>query len=161
MFRLIFRLSVLAISIAALMTLSAPVQPRSQKIAGRDAEMPAKAFCSADGPSVDKPFAGAYWNGWGVDLNNRRSQPAAMAGLQRDQVSRLKLKWAFGVPGVTGMFAQPTVAGGRLFFGSTTGNVYSIDAGSGCHLLGFPCGGKRTHSDYDRPSPRAVGGLLR
>ena len=52
-------------------------------------------------PAFDKPFAGPYWNGWGVDASNRRMQPAAMAGLRADQVPQLKLKWAFGFPGAS------------------------------------------------------------
>jgi polyvinyl alcohol dehydrogenase (cytochrome) len=55
-----------------------------------------------------------------------------MAGLQIDEIPRLKLKWAFGVPGVYAMLAQPTVMGGRLFFGSVVRKVYSIDANLGC-----------------------------
>jgi len=137
MFRVAFRLALPAVSIATLVALTFIKMTGGVSGAGLDhlpraAEMPAQAFCAGDRPSFDKPFAGAYWNGWGVDLNNRRSQPGAMAGLERDQVPRLKLKWAFGVPGAIGMFAQPTVAGGRLFFGSSTGNVYSVDAGSAC-----------------------------
>ncbi len=48
-----------------------------------------------------------------------------MARLPKENVGRLKLKWAFGVLGATGMFAQPTVVGGRIFFGSQHGKVYS------------------------------------
>lgn len=32
---------------------------------------------------------GPRWNGWGVDINNSRFQPAAMAGLTAEQVPRL------------------------------------------------------------------------
>jgi polyvinyl alcohol dehydrogenase (cytochrome) len=104
--------------------------------------MPRQAFCPTDTPVFDKPFEGHYWNGWGVDLHNRRSQPGTMAGIQQDQVSRLKLKWAFGVPGVTVMLAQPTVAGGRVFFGSDKGKVYSVDAASGCVYWVFDAGAR-------------------
>jgi len=88
--------------------------------------------CAAPAPAFDKPFAGPYWNGWGVDATNRRMQPAAMAGLPADQVPQLKLKWAFGFPGAGKAFAQPTVVGGRIFAGSDSGKVYSLDAGTGC-----------------------------
>ena len=106
--------------------------------------MPAEAFC-ADHTAFVNPLAGPHWNGWGVDPGNSRSQPADMAGLRKDQIERLKLKWAFGVPGGTAMRAQPTVAGGRLFFGSEAGDVYSIDAASGCvHWVFHAGGGVRT-----------------
>jgi len=55
-----------------------------------------------------------------------------MAGLTADQVPRLKLKWAFGFSNAIRAFAQPTVAGGRIFLGSATGKVYSLDAATGC-----------------------------
>jgi polyvinyl alcohol dehydrogenase (cytochrome) len=41
-----------------------------------------------------------------------------MARLTESDLSRLKLKWAFGFPGATRSFAQPTVVGRRLFVGS-------------------------------------------
>jgi polyvinyl alcohol dehydrogenase (cytochrome) len=88
--------------------------------------------CAEPGPAFDKPFAGPYWNGWGVDASNRRMQSAAMAGLRADQVPQLKLKWAFGFAGAGRASAQPTVVGGRIFAGSDSGKVYSLDAGTGC-----------------------------
>ena len=47
-------------------------------------------------------------------------------------VPKLKLKWAFGFPGVTTAFGTPTVYGGRLFVGSADGTVYSLNAQTGC-----------------------------
>ncbi len=35
------------------------------------------------------------------------------------------------------MYSQPTIAGGRVFFGADTGYVYSLDAKSGCLAWGF------------------------
>jgi polyvinyl alcohol dehydrogenase (cytochrome) len=93
---------------------------------------PIEGGCAEPAPAFDKPFAGPYWNGWGVDSANRRMQPAVMAGLRADQVPQLKLKWAFGFPGAGRAFAQPTVVGGRIFAGSDSGNVYSLDATTGC-----------------------------
>src|ERR1017187_2461288 len=58
-------------------------------------------------------------------------QPAAMAGLRADQVPQLRLKWALGFPGAGKAFAQPTVVGGRIFAGSDSGKVYSLDASTG------------------------------
>ncbi len=93
---------------------------------------PAKAFCPAGRSTFDDPFAKPFWNGWGVDLFQHRFQPAAMAGLTASQVPKLKLKWAFAFPGDTRSFAQPTVAGGRVFVGSEGRRVYSLDAKTGC-----------------------------
>ena len=53
---------------------------------------------------------------------------------------RLKLKWAFGLPGDVQSWAGITLAGGRLFFGSIAGNVYSLDARTGCVHWAFDAG---------------------
>ena len=85
------------------------------------------------------------WNGWGVDIAQHRFQPAAMAQLSPDNVPRLKLKWAFGFPGDTKAYAQPTVWGGRVFVGSAGGKVYALDARLGCQRWVFDAGfGVRT-----------------
>ncbi len=88
--------------------------------------------CTTPAPAFDRPFSGAYWNGWGVTPENRRMQPAAMAGLRPEQVPQLKVKWAFGFPGAGKAFGQPTVVAGRIFTGSDAGRVYSLDAATGC-----------------------------
>ena len=78
------------------------------------------------------PFVGPSWNGWSPTIANTHFQPAEQAGLPADRVPQLRLKWAFGFPDATSAWAQPTVAGGRLFVGSQNGIVYSLDAKSGC-----------------------------
>ncbi len=96
--------------------------------AGADARaMPNR--CSSD-RRIGDLSAGASWNGWSPDSTNARFQKAG--GLAPDAVPRLKLKWAFGFPGATSMYGQPTVAGGRVFIGVDTGYVYSLDAATGC-----------------------------
>ena len=86
---------------------------------------------------VSNPFDRPHWNGWGVDLSQSRFQPAARAQLAAAQVPALKLKWAFGFPGVSSASAQPTVVGGRIFVGSTGRKVYSLSADSGCQYWAF------------------------
>jgi len=71
------------------------------------------------------------WNGWS-DAANTRFQPAPAAGLTRETTPKLKLKWAFGFPGVTTAFGTPSVFGGRVFVGANDGTVYSLDAHTGC-----------------------------
>jgi polyvinyl alcohol dehydrogenase (cytochrome) len=84
--------------------------------------------CSSHPPV--KNLEAPSWNGWG-DLSNTRFQPAKAAGLSAGQVSRLKLKWAFGFPGATALYGT-TIVDGRIFVSSNAGYVYSLDAGSGC-----------------------------
>jgi polyvinyl alcohol dehydrogenase (cytochrome) len=91
--------------------------------------IPRSAYCSSPGPA--RPNAPS-WNGWGIDPTNTRFQSAQAAGLAPEDVPKLKLKWAFGFPGVTTSFGSPTVYGGRVFTGSADGTVYSIDAKTGC-----------------------------
>jgi len=72
------------------------------------------------------------WNGWGADLSNSRFQPADKAGLTKGEISRLKVKWAFGYAGATSGGGQPTVIGDRIFVPGGDGRVYSLDLHMGC-----------------------------
>jgi polyvinyl alcohol dehydrogenase (cytochrome) len=101
---------------------------------GQAAAMPNQ--CPSNPPIAD-PAGGAAWNGWGADLTNARFQPARTAGLDVASVERLKLKWAFGFPGGTSAFGQPSIVSGRVFVGTDTGFVYALDAQTGCVLWSF------------------------
>jgi polyvinyl alcohol dehydrogenase (cytochrome) len=73
------------------------------------------------------------WNGWSADaMTNRRFQPAKAAGLTPASVARLEMKWAFGIPGASSMYGQPTIVDGNVFIGSDSGFLYALDAVSGC-----------------------------
>ena len=74
-----------------------------------------KGFCPAN--SAPSTNTASHWKGWSPALDNARFQTADHAGLNREQVTKLKLKWAFGFP-EGGSAAQPTVAGGRMFVGT-------------------------------------------
>ena len=77
-----------------------------------------------------EPFKGSEWNGWGVDNANTRFQ--ATPGFSAAETPKLTLKWAFGFPNGNSAYGQPSIVGGRVFVGSDTGFVYSLDAKSGC-----------------------------
>ena len=88
-------------------------------------------FC-ADAPGEFVVADGApQWNGWGADAVNSRFQPAEQAGVSAAQVSKLKVKWVFGLP-MDYQTSQPTVVGNRVFVGTMKGRIYSIDAKTGC-----------------------------
>lgn len=91
--------------------------------------IPQSAHCSSNVPLAK---SAPSWNGWGIDPTNSRFQNAKAAGLTAASVPNLKLKWAFGYPGVTTSFGTPTVYGGRIFVGAADGTVFSLDAHSGC-----------------------------
>lgn len=91
-------------------------------------------------PTSADPYAAPHWNGWGVDPQNTRFQPAAMAGLDAAGVAKLELAWAFAFPGETLAEAPPTVIDGRLFVGSRSGTVYALDAKTGCTHWTFQAG---------------------
>jgi polyvinyl alcohol dehydrogenase (cytochrome) len=95
-----------------------------------------KSQCAAR-PFGD-PAKGPMWNGWGNGSSNARFQSAAAAGFGAAQVPKLALKWAFGFPNGSSAYAQPTVAGGRVFVGSDSSFVYSLDAATGCVYWSFP-----------------------
>jgi len=113
-------------------------------------------------PSAPAPLKDLRgWHGWSVDPENSRLQTTAAAGLDRAQVGKLKVKWAFGFPGATSALGQPSVADGRLFVGSAGGTVYALDAHTGCTYWTFkaaqgvrtaievaPYGGEGHHAVY-------------
>ena len=92
----------------------------------------AAAMCTASAPEFGDPSSAPQWNGWGQNLLNTRFQSAAQAGLTVTDLSHLKIKWAFGFPETLDANAHPAIANGRIFIGSTSGTVYSLDAASGC-----------------------------
>jgi polyvinyl alcohol dehydrogenase (cytochrome) len=97
----------------------------------------AEGRCTQQISGSPQALDGPRWNGWGVDLNNSRFQPADMAGLTAEQVPHLRLKWAYAFPGASVSFAPPTIVGGVLFIGGTDRKVRALDARSGCTLWTF------------------------
>jgi polyvinyl alcohol dehydrogenase (cytochrome) len=86
-------------------------------------------YCSKDALWVeDSPS----WNGWSTGTANHRFQPAEAAGLTKEDVPRLKLKWAFGYTGSSAINSQATLFAGRVFTSTEDGTVYSLDAQTGC-----------------------------
>jgi polyvinyl alcohol dehydrogenase (cytochrome) len=75
---------------------------------------------------------GPGWTSWGAGLANTRFQSGRDAGLRADDVPRLALKWAFAIPDSSVLRSQPAVYRGRVFVGSQTGDLYALDATTGC-----------------------------
>lgn len=92
--------------------------------------------CSSSAPLSD-PASGVSWNGFGNGPAATRYQDAKSGGITAQDLPRLKLKWAFGYSGVAAARTQPTLAGGRLFVGSDSGEVHALDPASGCTHWSF------------------------
>ena len=99
--------------------------------AGRTDTKPAfEKSCTAN--TSFEPGASA-WGGWSPSVTNSRYQDAKAAGLTAADVPKLKLKWAFNLGAVTMARGQPAVAGqSRVSATTLAGDVYAIDASSGC-----------------------------
>jgi polyvinyl alcohol dehydrogenase (cytochrome) len=107
---------------------------------GGDAPPPATALCRDRSVVIDVG-SGPVWNGWSPTRDNARFAPAALAGLNAEQVSQLKLKWAFGFDGDISAFSQPTVIGRQVFIGSAGGVVHALRADTGCLQWTFQANG--------------------
>ena len=116
--------------------------------------------CTSSAAMKD-PGAGPSWNGFGNGAASMRFQDAKAGGITAQDLPRLKLKWAFGYTGVAAARTQPTLAGGRLFVGSDSGEVHALDPATGCthwsfkaaagvrtapSVVPYNAGGKRGHA---------------
>ena len=82
-------------------------------------------------PDLAKPDATSV-SAWGVNERNHRFVSASTAGLDRENVSQLELKWVFDFPGATRARSQPTIYGDVIYVGSQHGVVYAVDLDTGC-----------------------------
>jgi polyvinyl alcohol dehydrogenase (cytochrome) len=76
--------------------------------------------------------SGPGWTSWGAGLANTRFQTSKDAGLTAADVPTLTLKWAFAFPDSAVLRSQPAVYRGRVFAGSQNGDVFALDAATGC-----------------------------
>ncbi len=102
----------------------------------------------------------AGWNGWSPDERNSRYQPDKAGGLKAEQLSSLKLKWAFGFPNTVTAYGQPTVVGGRVYVGSNDGTIYALDAEDGCIYWMYQAKAMVRDAVVIGPGPRAYIGDL-
>ncbi len=101
----------------------------SRKLGSTAAAKP--VMCSGTAAQFDRSQPPAF-TGWGLDRANSHMIPTSVAGIDRANASRLKLKWAFGFPNALRARSQPAIAGGALFVGSHDGTVYALDLETGC-----------------------------
>jgi polyvinyl alcohol dehydrogenase (cytochrome) len=107
----------------------------TQREPGKDPQPDIHAnMCKDDGGPIDLAQPG--WNGWGNDVENTRYQPNP--GLKVEDVPKLKVKWAFAYPGVA--YGQPILVSGRVFIETREGQVFSLDAKTGCTHWAYDVG---------------------
>ena len=84
-------------------------------------------LCGGTPPALN--LKAGQWNGWGRDYDNSRFQP--QPGIKAADVPRLQVKWAWAHPGpmATG---QPTIIGDRLYVTTEMGQMYCLNAQTGC-----------------------------
>jgi polyvinyl alcohol dehydrogenase (cytochrome) len=80
-------------------------------------------MCAANGPIK---ASASDWPALGPDENSTRFQPKP--GIDAADVAKLKVKWAFSMPGG----GQPVVVGDWLFITNRNGKFYALDAKTGC-----------------------------
>ncbi len=80
--------------------------------------------------------------GWGQNPANTHEIPAETAGFTAASVPDLRLKWAASFPGANRVRSQPTFAGGALYIGSHSGEVYALDRETGCARWSFAASGE-------------------
>jgi polyvinyl alcohol dehydrogenase (cytochrome) len=80
-------------------------------------------MCATHDPIRASP---SDWPAMGVDAGSSRFQ--RQPGLSAAQVPKLKVKWAFAMPGG----GQPTVIGDWLFITNRGGKFYALNARTGC-----------------------------
>jgi len=97
-----------------------------------DAAIPKSTFCSVATAPTARALAGPSWNGWGLGIGNTRFQSTEGAGITAENMSRLTLKWAFGFPGASSAGTQPVVVAGRVYVATAEGELYVLDAKTGC-----------------------------
>ncbi len=89
---------------------------------------PAPPACVGDAAKFEGSGPAAV--GWGHDTS--RFVPRDVAGLTREDVPKLTLKWAFAYPNAVRARSQPSIGWNTIFVGSQDGTVYAFDLDSGC-----------------------------
>jgi polyvinyl alcohol dehydrogenase (cytochrome) len=97
--------------------------------------------CEGNRAKFDLGKPPAFSN-WGLDLASTHAIATDSAGLDRKNVSKLKLKWAFGFEGAIRARSQPAIAGGAIFVGAQDGSVFALDRETGCARWRYEASGE-------------------
>lgn len=108
---------------------------------GTSATVSPTLMCEGDAAKFDRSEPPVL-QGWGFNSESTHEIPSDVAGINRENVGSLKLKWAFAFPGAVRSRSQPGIAGGAVFVGSHDGTVYALDRETGCARWTFAASGE-------------------
>ena len=100
----------------------------------KESSFPKSAFTKFNLTKQDEE-AGFNHSGWGGNLEGTGYRTAQQAGITPQNVSSLKLKWAFGFPDGTQVRSKPALVGNWLIVGCQFGEVYALNKETG--LIGW------------------------
>lgn len=88
-------------------------------------------YCQSDKAAASRSDPRPAWTGWSGDGSGRRYAQGEKL-LTTESVDDLSLEWAFAFPDASRARSQATLSQNRVFVGSQSGTVYSLDRDSGC-----------------------------
>jgi polyvinyl alcohol dehydrogenase (cytochrome) len=94
-------------------------------------DAPEPKMCEGANARFDRT-AGPAFSNWGLSEGAAHFIPADIAGIGKQNLSTLKLKWAYAFPDSQRMRSQPALAGGAIILGNHTGEVHALDRETGC-----------------------------
>ena len=71
-------------------------------------------------------------NGWGINNKNHRFITETDAGITKESLARLQVKWVFALPDTETPHTQPFITLDTVFIGDEPGIVYALDRQTGC-----------------------------
>ncbi len=77
-------------------------------------------------------FSDVKYFGWGGDLSSTGFIDESIAGISKDDLPGLSLKWAFGFDGGTVTRTKPAVVDNHIIFGTQFAEVYCVNMETGC-----------------------------
>lgn len=79
-------------------------------------------------------------NGWGINNKNHRFITETDAGITKESLARLQVKWVFALPDTETPHTQPFITLDTVFIGDEPGIVYALDRQTGCEKWRFDAG---------------------
>jgi polyvinyl alcohol dehydrogenase (cytochrome) len=76
-------------------------------------------------------------NGWGINNKNHRFIAESDAGISKDSLALLRVKWVFALPDTESPHSQPFITPDTVFIGDEPGIVYALDRETGCEKWRF------------------------